>query len=176
MHNQYTDKELKELLASLTVIVDTREQENPHITDYFTKKKVPFISKKLDFGDYSFFIPKNDELGISRDLYFSDEIAIERKACLDELATNLTAARTRFESELIRSNGCKIMLMIENCGYVDIIGHKYRSKYDPKSYIATLMSYIARFGISVNFIDGNAAGNFIYYSLYYHARNYLLGR
>jgi hypothetical protein len=37
MHYHYTDTELKSLLASLTVLVDTREQENSHILGYFDK-------------------------------------------------------------------------------------------------------------------------------------------
>lgn len=176
MHYNYTDKEIKSLLATATILVDTREQQNSHITDYLSKKKVPFLSKKLDYGDYSIMIPVNEPLGIQRDLYFSDEIAIERKASLDELANNLTADRTRFEDEMLRSKNCKVLLMLENCGYVDIIGHKYRSKYEPKSYIATLASYTARFNLNVNFIAKSAAGNFIYYNLLYHVRNYLLGR
>ena len=71
----YTDKEIKALLSTATILVDTREQQNSHITDYLTKKKVPFLSKKLDYGDYSVMIPANEPLGIQRCLYFSDEIA-----------------------------------------------------------------------------------------------------
>ena len=63
-------------------------------------------------------IPANELLGIQRDLYFSDEIAIERKASLDELANNLTADRTRFEDEMLRSKDCKVLLMLENCVYL----------------------------------------------------------
>lgn len=176
MRYHYTDKELKTLLSSLVVLIDTREQENKHITDYFTKKKVSYISRKLDYGDYSIMLPKNEPLGIMRDWYFTDEIAIERKACLDELSNNLTKDRARFESELIRARNCQLLLMIENCSYVDIVEHKYRAKYEPKSFIATLSTYTARFNLNVNFIAKKAAGNFIYYSLLYAARNSLLGR
>ena len=36
---KYTDKELEDILKSIVVLVDTREQENIHITDYLDKKK-----------------------------------------------------------------------------------------------------------------------------------------
>ena len=66
----------------MTVLVDTREQENGHITDYFDAKGIPYKKKALEFGDYSFLIPRNDELSIPRDLIFSHKIMIERKASL----------------------------------------------------------------------------------------------
>jgi len=172
----YTPAELKELLSLITIIVDTREQENSHITDYFTKKKIPFISQKLDYGDYSCYLPQNEPLGIMRDLYFSNDIACERKHSLDELANNLTADRTRFESELIHANKCKLLLMIENASYSDIVAHNYRSRYEPKSFIATLASFTARYDLNINFISQATVGNFIYYNLLYHTRNFLLGR
>jgi ERCC4-type nuclease len=176
MKYHYSDKELKALLSSMTVIIDTREQQNSHIVDYLDKHKVAHISKKLDYGDYSCMIPFNQELGIMRDTYFTDGIAVERKACLDELANNLTTDRVRFESELIRSHGCKLLLMIENAGYDDIVSHHYQSQYDPKSYVATLQTYTARYGLNINYVPAACAGNFIYYTLFYHCREFLKGK
>lgn len=169
----YTDKELKLLLSSLTVIIDTREQQNSHIVDYLDKHKILHTSKKPDYGDYSCMLPVNPKLGIMRDSYFSDTIAVERKDTLDELANNLTADRLRFESELIRSHGYKTLLMIESGGYDDIIKHNYRSQYEPKSFIATLATYSVRYGLNINFIPAAYAGNFILYSLTYCVREYL---
>lgn len=173
MKYHYTDKELKELLSTVTVLIDTREQENSHITDYLDKKKIPHISKKLDYGDYSCMIPANLELGIMRDTYFTDLVAVERKGSLEELSNNLTADRTRFESELIRSHGCRMLMMIENAGYDDIVSHRYKSQYDPKSFVATLQTYTARYGLNINFVPATCAGNFIYFTLLYHCREYL---
>lgn len=173
MKPHYTDKELQTLLKSVTIVIDTREQENKHITDYFAKHNIPYVSQKLDYGDYSCFIPANRELGIVRDMYFTDAIAVERKHSLDELAGNLTQDRTRFESELIRSHGCKLFLMIENNTYSDIVNHKYRSQYDPKSFLATLMAFTARYNLNINFVTAADAGSFIYLSLLYQVREEL---
>ena len=96
------------------MIVDTREQKNSHITNYFTKKGIPYKVQKLDYGDYTAYIPKNIELGIMRDIYLSDNINIERKANLDELASNLTHGRTQIENEFLRSKGTKLYLMVED--------------------------------------------------------------
>lgn len=174
MRYHFTDKEIKDLLKSMVVLVDTREQANEHVRSYFEQKKIPYESHALGYGDYSCYLPKNEELGIMRDVYFTDAVVIERKASLDELAVNLSQERKRFENELIRSTGTKIYLMVENGSYGGIVRSEYRSKYNPKSYIGTLATFSARYGLDVNFVEKEMAGNFIYHHLYYHVREELL--
>ena len=174
MRYHFSDTEVKKLLDSMVILVDTRENANSHITDYLSKKKIPYEVRKLDSADYSCKIPKNDELGISRDIYFTDSILVERKASLDELAGNLTKDRTRFESELIRAKGANIALMIENATYSDLVMGRYRSDYNAKSFVATLATYSARYGLDVNFVEKELAGNWIYHRLYYAVREELL--
>ena len=174
MRYHFTDTEVKKLLDSMVILVDTRENANSHITDYLSKKKIPYESKKLDYGDYSIKLCKNEELGISRDIYFTDSILVERKASLDELAGNLTKDRTRFESELLRAKGANIALMVENATYADLVMGRYRSEYNAKSFVATLATYSARYGLDVNFVEKELAGNWIYHRLYYAVREELL--
>ncbi|MCF8002009.1 MAG: ERCC4 domain-containing protein [Halanaerobiales bacterium] len=171
---RYTDKELRKLLKSLTVLIDTREQKADHIIQYLDKKKISYKNKKLDYGDYSFMLPKEPELGIMRDIYFNDEIAVERKRSLNEVSQNFCQGRTQFENELIRSKDGKMVLLIENVeGYGNIIKHNYRTDYKPKSYIGTLHAFRARYDIEVTFVDPVYSGNFIYYTFYYWLREYL---
>ncbi|SEP46838.1 ERCC4 domain-containing protein [Propionispora vibrioides] len=172
-HYHYTESELKALLQSLTVLIDTREQENGHITSYFEKRNIAYKNRKLDFGDYSVMLPANDELGIWRDLYFDSAIVVERKNSLEELSSNLTNGRAQFESELIRSAGAKVLLMIEGGSYADIIGHKYNTQYEPKAFLAALKTYEVRYGLGINFIPPALAGNFIYHTIYYFLREQL---
>lgn len=171
---KYTKKERKSLLNSLKILIDTREKKNDHIIKYLKNKNIPYKSKKLNSGDYSFLLPANEELGIMRDIYFNDQITIERKASLDELSGNFTQNRTQFENELIRSNDNKFILMIENeTGYSDIINHKYRTNYNPKSFVGTLHTFRHRYNADLIFINKSAAGNFIYYTFYYWLREFL---
>ena len=171
---KFTDKELKILLDSLAIIIDTREQENTHITEYLVKKKLPYKGQKLDYGDYSFMIPANPDLCIPREIYFMNNIVIERKAHLEELSGNLTKdGGSRLESELIRSQGTKFYLMIENASYGDIINHNYNTQYEPKSFVARLKTFESRYGISVNFVSSKCSGNFIYFTFYYWLREML---
>ena len=44
---KYTDKEIKILLKSMVILVDSREQENSHITKWFDSKKIPYRVEKL---------------------------------------------------------------------------------------------------------------------------------
>lgn len=153
-HYKYTDKEKAQLLKSIVILVDTRENKNQHILDWFDRKEVPYKKKALENGDYSFYIPKNVELNIERDLYFDKEIMIERKNSVDELAGNFTKNRTRFEEELATYSGKKYLL-IENSDYTNIIKGNYRSEYASKSYLATLHTFNHRYNIEVVFMQQN---------------------
>lgn len=173
---RYTDKEIKDLLKSMVVLIDSRENVNQHITKWFDEKKIPCRVEKIETADYSFLLPSNAELGIPRDLYFNDKISIERKADLVELSGNFTNDRLRIESEFIRHKG-KLLLLIENSDYSDIINHKYKTEYNPMSFLATLHSFSDRYNFSINFIkDNKFSAQFIYYTFYYFLRNYLMNK
>jgi ERCC4-type nuclease len=61
---KYTKKERKELLKSLTVLIDTRENKTGHITQYFDKHGISYKTKKLNFGDYSFIFQRMKKQGL----------------------------------------------------------------------------------------------------------------
>ncbi|MFQ6341300.1 nuclease, partial [Bacillus sp. AF62] len=63
---RYTDTEIHNILKTLTIVIDTRENVNGHILDYLQQKDIPIKNQKLDTGDYGCMIPKNEELGIPR--------------------------------------------------------------------------------------------------------------
>jgi len=173
---RYTKTEQEELLKSMIVLMDTREKKNNYILNYFDDKDINYKSKKLDFGDYSMMIPANENLGIMRDIYFTDDISCERKNSLEELSGNFTRGRSQFENELIRSNGAgaRMILMVEDGqGYEKIINGKYDTDYNNKSFIGTLQAFRARYGIDINFINPKYSGNFMYYTFYYYLREYL---
>ena len=114
LNYKYTDTELKELLKSITICVDKREKENGHIIEWFDKKKIPYVNKSLSTLDYTFYLPRNPELGIQRDIWFDKDIAIERKASLTELSGNFAQNRDRFEKEMSTAKSLYKYLLIEN--------------------------------------------------------------
>lgn len=167
---KYTDTEKKKILDSITILIDSREQENAHIIGYFDSKKRPYKVMKLDFADYSFMLPKNELLNIDRDLYFDTDILIERKSNLDELAGNLSTDRARLEKEFSLMPKNKALL-IETGSYEDLITGKYRSEYNSKAFLATLESFRIRYGLEYFLLNNQAySGMFIYYRFYYYLR------
>lgn len=42
---KYTDKEMEELISSITILIDTREKQANHITDYFDRKEIKYKKK-----------------------------------------------------------------------------------------------------------------------------------
>ncbi|WEG13983.1 ERCC4 domain-containing protein [Pullulanibacillus sp. KACC 23026] len=168
---RYTDKELKTILDSLIIIIDTREKGHSVITEYLRFKNIPFKFQKLNTGDYSAMLPANPELGIIRDTYFN--IVIERKNSIDEFAQN--TKEDRFENELIRSHGMNFLLVIEDT-YENLINGKYRSKYDPKALLGRLKTFEARYNFNTVFMERKLMGNFVYHHLYYQVRNVLKGK
>lgn len=168
---KYTDTELKKLLSSMIVLVDTREQVNQHITNYFQVNNIPYTAIKLDTGDYGAMVPQNFELGIYRDTYFP--FVVERKNSIDELASSIK--EERFEHELIRSQKSHFTLLVEG-SYSDLIHGNYRSQYNPKALLARIKTFEARYNFSTTFLnDRQLSGNWIYNHLYYHVRAVLKG-
>lgn len=172
MKYQYTDKELKELLSSFVMLIDTREQQNEHITSYLDEKGVNYESRKLDHGDYGAYLPANIELGIMRDIYFP--IYIERKNSIDELASTIRE-RTRFENELIRAQHSNFLLLVEDDkGYENLIHGRYRSKYNARALLGSLKAFEARYNFNTVFVSRQMTPNYIYHHLYYGVREKLV--
>lgn len=165
----YTKKELKQLLNSLVVLIDTREQANEHIISYFDKHDIEHKERALSFCDYSFMLPKNEKLGIMRDCYYNSEFAIERKNSLQELSGNFTQTRSNFRNEMIRGKEAKIILLIED-SYSNLINGNYRTDFRAKSFLGSLLAWQHRYNLNINFIPKQLAGNFIFHELYYYLR------
>lgn len=102
-----TEKE--KFCKGLTVLIDTREKQNKHITDTFDTEKIPYEVKKLHFGDYSFRMNSGEDFSLS--------CIVERKSNINELWGNITKDRERFEKELkgIYSMTGSAVLLIECC-------------------------------------------------------------
>lgn len=172
-HYHYTEQEIKQILKSITILVDTREQKNDHILTYLKGKSITYKSYKLDFGDYSAMIPANKELGIVRDIYFDKQIIIERKNSLEELSQNLAQHRERFESEWLRAKDCRKILLIERGSYEDIFNNAYGTNFKPASYFGSLLSFQHRYGLNITFMGKEYSAQYIYGTFYYFLREQL---
>lgn len=169
---KYTDAELKKLLKSMVILTDTRERQNSHVLSWFDENKIKYESQKLEYGDYSFYLPQNDELSIPRNTYFPDKICIERKNSCDELIGNFANDRNRIEDEMLRHKGSMI-LVVEDGSYNDIRNGKYNSKYSSKSAVGTVHSFWQRYNVPFVFLKKEDMGCFIYCTFYYFLREQL---
>ena len=103
-----SESEKKDFMKKVTILIDTREQKNAHITSVLDKLGVMHESRKLDYGDYSFRVDGKD---------FSMVCIIERKANVNEVYGNISADRERIEKELntISRNARQCIFLLENC-------------------------------------------------------------
>ncbi len=170
---KYTDKEIDELVNSMIILVDSREKSVDHIISSFDKNGIRYKKKALEYGDYSFALPKNEALSIPRDMYFNKKVCIERKASLEEISGNLTKERDRFEKELSLAPKEKVLL-IENANYSDVANGNYNTQYNKKSFLASLHSFWFKYNIPVFFMpDNKYSALFIKKYFEYYLKNYL---
>ncbi|MGL5765723.1 MAG: ERCC4 domain-containing protein [Sarcina sp.] len=169
------DKEIKAILNSIIIIIDSQEKKNSHIRLWLKQHKIPHIRQSLDFCDYTFMLPKNEKLGITEDTYFNNIIAIERKNSLDEISQNFTAYRERFNKEFTKAHivGCDITLMIEESTYGDIPKHSYDSEMSEESMTGSIHGFRQKYDLPFIFVPKVSSGHFIYHHFYYWLRNKL---
>lgn len=176
-HLHLTESEQKKLLKSLTILIDTREHDgkHDHILEYFDSKNIPYKSYTIHHGDYSFYIPQNEELHIPFDMYFDKEVMIERKANLSEISGNITDktkdGRSRLKYEFATAPPTKVLL-IENGTYSNILEGQYTTKLSVNSFVGNLFSMWHEYNIPIFFMpDKEYSGHFIYMYFYYYLRN-----
>lgn len=157
----------------MIILIDTREQKIEHIISSFDKNGIAYKRKSLDYGDYSFMVPKDEELSILRDMYFDKKVCIERKAGLEEVSGNLTKGRDRFEKELCLAPETKVLL-IENANYSDVVAGNYKTQYNKKSFLASLHSLWFKYNTPIMFMpDNKYSALFIKKYFEYYLKNYI---
>ncbi len=169
----YNPPEIEYILNCLVLLIDSRE--NTRTKSYQERIDAIGLSHErvaLSYADYSC---KSVDLD-GNELDMRTRFAIERKMSLDELASCFTNGRERFKREFERANkdNCKIHLIIEDSSYEKLILGRYRSQLNPKSFIASLLSWSIRYGFQIHFCKKESSGQLIRQILYCEMREYLL--
>ena len=166
MKQYYTDKKYKELLSHLIILVDSRDKTNQALTDWFDANNIKWKIKALKTGDYGMMIEACPELGFQVDTYFSDELCIERKNSVAELAGNFANASKdddRIFKELNRMiNIERNYLLIENDSIEDIFTGNYRTKLNADSFLRALLTWQSRNNMHIYFVKREYMGRMIY--------------
>ena len=164
-YRKFTKEEIESICKNIVILIDTREKRAENVVqwcDYKNRYKYEF--QKLDQGDYSFKVNAIPELGITNDLYFDKKVAVEKKNSLDELSQNFTTHRARFEEELSTHKG-KLVVAI-NDSWDNLFQGNYKSQYNRRSFIGTMMSFWHRYDVPFIFVGEEALPVFI--STYFH--------
>ena len=156
------------------ILVDSREKVNLHITDYYDKHKIQHEKLALPVGDYSFKLPKNEELGILSDQYYYNDILVERKNSAEELSSCFTQTRAEFNKEFASAYAERKILLIENCNYEDIVNGNYNTKYNSKSYLASLHSFCTKYDLQLMFLPNNKYSPIYIYGCFQYYLRHLL--
>lgn len=167
-----TPREMENILSSIFLIVDTREQPTEGYFKRLEAVGLPYRRQKLDFGDYSCGFCPTD----GAEVLLDKEIVIERKMNLDEICGNFTRGRDRFAREFERAaaSGAKVHLIVENGNYEKLINGKYRSRLNPNSLLASVTAFADRYNISVHFCKSETTPLLMNKIFYHHIRNKLM--
>lgn len=148
--------EIEETLETLTVLVDSREQDTERSRRRLKAMGAPAVRVTLDFGDYAANVrlPSGEWLH-DPDGRIAAKCVIERKMNLDELAECLTRGRDRFRREFqrAREHGANVWLLVENGGWEALLAGRYRSKFQPKAFLASLTAWAVRYDLHIVFCD-----------------------
>jgi ERCC4-type nuclease len=162
MKHYYTATEYKTLLGQLRIVVDTAEKSNENIIGFFDKRKIPYIERKLKNGDYNARIDMCPKLGYPIDTYLTDEIFIERKNSLSELASSINNEAFHYELKRARNIEHKYLLVEQANGWQGLLEHDYRNKYSEKAFWGTLHTFEVEYGLRIKFLPKEAMGLAIY--------------
>lgn len=164
--------EIENTLKTLTLIVDTREQDTARARRRFARIGLPYIRKALNFGDYSCFVTLPD----GTELDFSGSVSIERKMDLDEIIGCFTRHRARFarEFERAKEHHAKLYLLIENASWEKVLKANYRSKMNANALLASMTAWLARYDCQLIMCDELTSPRLIKEILYREAKERLL--
>lgn len=168
--------EIKDCLDSMIILVDSREQDTPRARERYSRFGVPYQRCTLNYGDYTYNAKLTDNSYIyDTSVTISGNVCIERKMNLDELAGCFTRERKRFEAEFVRAQdrGAKIYLLVENASWENLLNGKYRSKFSPKAFEASVIAWTIRYGMQIVFCKSETSGHLIKEILYRELKNKL---
>lgn len=163
-----TPREIDKALKGMVILVDTREQETLRLKMRLKQMGCPYERCKLDFGDYSAKFPIGGE-------WLTLNAAIERKMDFSELAQCFCDGRKRFirEFERAKAADAKVYLLVENQTWEDAYSGNYHSQMLPQAFVASVLTWLARYRCQVIFCRQSTSGKLIHDILYREGREAL---
>ena len=161
--------EQQEVLQSIEILVDTREQPTRRAMKRYERFKCPHRRCTLSYGDYAY----NATLPDGKRIYdvtetISPACVIERKMSLDELAACFCKGRERFvkEFERARESNARVFMIVENANWENLLNGKYRTKMNANAFVASLVAFMIRYNMNLLFCKEETSGDLIKEILY----------
>lgn len=164
-----TKFEIDDCLKSMFVLVDTREQPSQRATDRYKSFGCPWQRQTLSFGDYTYnFRLPNGSFRFPEGSTVVPDAVIERKMSLTELSGCFCQSRERFKAEFEKaaSAGSAIYLLVEDATWEKLLTGKYKTKFNPAAFTASLIAWSIRYNIKPIFCRHETSGQIIKEILY----------
>ena len=165
---ELTPIEVNECLERMVFVVDNREQPTERLKERL-KYLDPYIRETVSAGDYT------AKTLLPDGTWFYVPACIERKMSFTELCGCYCQERGRFTAEFERAREAhtKLILLVENATWEDAYSGSYRSKMTPKSLIASILTWLARYDCQILFCKPRTTGKLIHDVLRYEMREAL---
>ncbi|MBQ5757735.1 MAG: ERCC4 domain-containing protein [Clostridia bacterium] len=152
----------------MVILRDTREQDTTRARRRYQAFGLPCRKAVLDYGDYTYNATISDKTIFDEGDRIRPLCAIERKMNLDELAGCFTRERKRFEAEMKRcqANGGRMYLLVENATWELLLLGRYRSRFRPNAFVASLTAWMVRYDLQVVFCKEDTSPRIIREILY----------
>lgn len=178
---QFVNMSKKSFFEALTdciiIIIDSREKKIDHIKSVFDQYKISYVIRKLNFGDYSFYIDHKKlseilNIKIETDINFTNNISVERKQNFDELILNFTQKRQQFEDEFIRADkeGSEFRIIVEQ-KYKTLLLGSLRSKVNRKAIVASIFVFENSYNSFFVYMDKDVTACYIFNYFKYYLYN-----
>ena len=162
--------EVESCLETMVLLSDTREKPTDRYRARIRQIGLPVERVALNVGDYS------AKMQLPDGSWFQLPISLERKMDATELAMCYCQERDRFEREFQRAieAGTSLYLIVEDTTWQSIYAGEYRSRMRPKSLVASILTWLARYHCQLILCAPSVTGWLIRDILYYEARELLL--
>ena len=157
--------DIKAVMESVRVLVDTREQTTGRAERRLRSLRLPYRRCTLRFCDYAIncTLPDGTSLYDENRPVQPHTAVIERKMSLDELEGCLTRSRDRFVREFERAKeaGAPTYLLVEGASWEKILTGNYRSRMNPRSFECSLTAFMVRYNLRLIFCRESNTGELI---------------
>ena len=101
-------------------------------------------------------------------------IAVIRDSAVYSIQDDFSNVRFEWEFERAKAHNAKTILLVEDATWENLLNGRYRSKFNPNAFAASLCAYLSRYDIVLIFCKAESTGRIIHDLLYYDLRQRIM--